>query len=302
VCISRTAVLPARRGAGVGRRLVAAAVAAAAPVAGAVYVAAGRSERGFYTLLGAVPLGPETTPAASSSSSSSSAAAARAETDVVDAFAFLAAQSVDGGAAAGGGLPAAPLRRLPADPPLPPEPVRVMVLPPAAVAAAVATGTPTPPPDGVPPSLGHTAVAVSSLDASLGWYGALGFVAVDTYRVDGARAALVDGLGTRLALVEAPRRWGGGRPPGGGRRGGARTGLHGLVLDVTRGCPSLELLLADVRAKLGGGLTVVAAPAERVVGRHLVSAAAVVDPDGAELGLWRLQAVVPAALRSRGDW
>lgn len=52
-------MLPAHRSVGIGRRLVTAAIRLAAPVAGALYVAAGREERGFYSLLGFTAVGPE---------------------------------------------------------------------------------------------------------------------------------------------------------------------------------------------------------------------------------------------------
>lgn len=77
MCISRTAVLPAHRSAGIGRRLVTAAIRLAAPVAGALYVAASREERGFYSLLGFTAVGPEHTPRRRAAAASPRAAAGR---------------------------------------------------------------------------------------------------------------------------------------------------------------------------------------------------------------------------------
>jgi len=179
-----------------------------------------------------------------------------------------------------------------------PEPVRVMVLPP-----------PTCAPPGVEEGGGcvglhHAVVGVSDIEASLGWYGALGFVVGDKFTLGDARACFVDGWGTRLELVEAR----------GGRRGGAAVGasaaaaaaatvgINRLVFDVTRGCTGLGLFLADLDEKLGGRLALVQPPVERVAGRYVVCVAAVADPDGVEVGFWRREAVVPKELRSRVDW
>lgn len=300
VCISRTAVLPAHRGVGIGRRLVAAA-AAAAPVVGATYVAAGRTERGFYSLLGFAAVGPETTPPPRAAPPAAAAPGQGEEgaSALVPREDFLAGArppGADGGAGDGGSDGRPPIRRLPADPPLPPEPVRVMVLrPPAPTPTGVAAATAC---VGLP----HVVLGVSDLGAALRWYDALGFVAVDKYTSHGGRrTAFVDGWGTRLELVEAPRRWG-GPARGGGAAAATQTGLRCLVLDVTRGCTSLELLLADVNLKLGRSLDVRQPPVERVAGRFVVSEAAVRGPDGVEVGLWRRLAVVPAALQERVDW
>lgn len=305
VCISRTAVLPAHRGAGIGRRLVAAAVAAAAPVVGATYVAAGRTERGFYSLLGFAAVGPETTPALPAAPPAAAPGQGKVEGAAAalgPSASFLAVgrppgaggDAGDGDVGGGDGRP--PIRRLPADPPLPPEPVRVMVLhppvglPPGVPTAAACVGLP------------HVVLGVSDVAVALRWYTALGFVVVDKYTGQGGRrTAFVDGWGTRLELVEAPRRWGG---PARGTAAAAatQTGLRCLVLDVTRGCTSLELLLADVNLKLGRSLDVRQPPVERVAGRFVVSEAAVRGPDGVEVGFLRRLAVVPAALRVRVDW
>lgn len=310
--ISRTAVLPAHRGAGIGRRLVETAVAAAAPIVGAIYVAAGRTERGFYTLLGFTPVGPETAPDVpappalgqgleeTAAPGGGNGVPPAAAFSALDGFAIgrppgtdvAASDVVDG--VGGDGRP--PIRRLPADPPLPPEPVRVMVLQPPGVASPEAATAV----DCV--GLHHAVLGVSDMTTALRWYTALGFEAVDKYMGrDGTRTAFVDGWGTRLELVEAPRRWGGhGRDAAASATTG--TGLRCLVLDVTRGCTSLELLLADLDTKLGRTLDVRQHPVERVAGRFVVSEAAVRGPDGVEVGFWRRLAVVPAALRGRVDW
>lgn len=192
-----------------------------------------------------------------------------------------------GGAGTAGGDP---------PPPPDPEPVRVMVLPP-----------PTCAPPGVEEGGGcvglhHAVVRVSDIEASLAWYGQVGFVVGDKFGAAGCRACFVDGWGTRLELVEAPRRWGGGAPRGAAAAAATGTGLRCLVLDVTRGCTSLELLLADLQTKLGRGLDVRQPPVERVAGRFVVSEAAVRGPDGVEVGFWRRLAVVPAAMRGEVDW
>ncbi|GAB0497442.1 hypothetical protein MMPV_008775 [Pyropia vietnamensis] len=302
VRISRTAVLPAHRGAGIGRRLVEEAVAAAAPIVGAIYVAAGRMERGFYSLLGFTPVGPEMAPDVPAppaleqdrekEAATPGGGGRRFAIDRPPGADVTTGDAVDG--VGGDGRP--PIRRLPADPPLPPEPVRVMVLPPPGVASPGA-GTAV---DCV--GLHHAVLGVSDMTAALRWYTALGFVTVDKYMGrDGTRTAFVDGWGTRLELVEARRRWG-GHAHHAAARATTGTGLRCLVLDVTRGCTSLELLLADLDTKLGRSLDVRQPPVERVAGRYVVSEAAVRGPDGVEVGFWRRLAVVPTALRSRVDW
>jgi len=150
--------------------------------------------------------------------------------------------------------------------------------------------------------LHHAVVGVSDIEASLGWYGALGFVVGDKFTLGDARACFVDGWGTRLELVEA--RAGGGRGGAGvGAAAAAATvGINRLVFDVTRGCTGLGLFLADLDEKLGGRLALLQPPVERVAGRYVVCVAAVADPDGVEVGFWRREAVVPKELRSRVDW
>ncbi|GAB0490175.1 hypothetical protein MMPV_001407 [Pyropia vietnamensis] len=350
VCISRTAVLPAHRSVGIGRRLVTAAIRLAAPVAGALYVAAAQEERGFYSLLGFTAVGPEHTPPGSAGAVTSGGGGGGGGTGGVGAVATAAGVAGSGslGVAAGGRRSVTPLTSgdvggllrasgavaageygslsgesedgaggdggsgggdasgsdgaggggvgLSGQNPPPPEPIRVMVLPP-----------PTCAPPGVEEGGGcvglhHAVVRVSDIEASLAWYGQVGFVVGDKFGHAGRRACFVDGWGTRLELVEvgADGAPGGGGGGGGGGAGGA--GISRLVFDVTRGSTSLDLFLADLDDKLGGRLITVQPPGERVAGRYVVSFAAVADPDGAEVGFWRREAVVPKELRARVDW
>eukprot|EP00170_Pyropia_yezoensis_P000700 contig_3294_g701 len=150
-----------------------------------------------------------------------------------------------------------------------------------------------PPPTCAPPGveegggcvgLHHAVVRVSDIEVSLAWYGQVGFVVGDKFGHAGHRACFVDGWGTRLELVEVGADGAPGGGGGGGGGGGA--GISRLVFDVTRGSTSLDLFLADLDDKLGGRLTTVQPPGERVAGRYVVSVAAVADPDGSEVGFW----------------
>lgn len=155
-----------------------------------------------------------------------------------------------------------------------------------------------------PPATGcvglhHTSIRVSDIERSLAFYGCLRFVVTEKFVTSGGnRACYVEGLGTRLELVEASDGHGGlvgmqGVPP---------AGFDRLVFDVTKACTDLQSYLEHLQRRNGGLLEVAAAPARQVIGASVVSVATVVDPDALPIEFIRREAQVPSEMRTNVNW
>lgn len=147
--------------------------------------------------------------------------------------------------------------------------------------------------------LHHTSIRVSDIERSLAFYGSLGFVVTEKFLTSGAsRACFVEGLGTRLEFVESPD----GRGGLSGVQGIPPAGFDRLVFDVTKACTDLDGYLEHLQKRNGGFLTIIAAPAQQVIGSCVVSVATIEDPDNLPIEFIRREAHVPSELRTRVDW
>ncbi|KAA8496237.1 hypothetical protein FVE85_2392 [Porphyridium purpureum] len=160
--------------------------------------------------------------------------------------------------------------------------------------------SPVPPMEASSPGLHHVTVCVSDIERSLAFYGAIGFSLSEKFMSGERRACFLEGYATRVELVE--------RPSDDlsddlqGVRGVPRVGVDRLVFDVSRATPDLELFLEQLRKQNGGLMSVVARPSQHVYGRHVVSTAAIEDPDGFPLEFMRYEASLSAQLVADVDW
>lgn len=147
--------------------------------------------------------------------------------------------------------------------------------------------------------LHHTSIRVSDIERSLAFYGSIGFFITEKFVTSGGhRACFVEGLGTRLELVEVIDGKGGlsgvqGIPP---------AGFDRLVFDVTKACTNLDTYLQHLQRKNGGILEVVGEPSKQVLGSSVMSVASISDPDGLPIEFFRREALVPGELRTRVKW
>lgn len=147
--------------------------------------------------------------------------------------------------------------------------------------------------------LHHTSVRVRDIERSLAFYGGVGFFVTDKFvTAGGNRACFVEGLGTRLELVEVGEHGKGGVAS----TFGSGAGFDRLVFDVTRACTDLDTYVAHLRRRNGGALNVRGVTATQVVGKYVVSVATVEDVDGLPIEFIRREAHVPESLRTQVKW
>lgn len=158
-----------------------------------------------------------------------------------------------------------------------------------------------PPVTGACVGLHHASLRVSDIERSLAFYGCIGFIVDDKFMTSaGARACFVQGLGTRLELVECPVAGSAGAMAG--VQGVPPTGFDRLVFDVTKACTDLDIYLQHLARRNGGQLDVAGPPAKQVIGNSLMSVASIRDPDGMPIEFIRREAQVPSGLRTRVKW
>lgn len=158
-----------------------------------------------------------------------------------------------------------------------------------------------PPVTGACVGLHHASLRVSDIERSLAFYGCIGFIVDDKFMTSaGARACFVQGLGTRLELVECPIAGSAGAIAG--VQGVPPTGFDRLVFDVTKACTDLDIYLQHLARRNGGQLDVAGPPAKQVIGNSLMAVASIRDPDGMPIEFIRREAQVPGELRTRVKW
>lgn len=159
----------------------------------------------------------------------------------------------------------------------------------------------TPPPSGGCVGLHHASIRVSDIEQSLAFYGCVGFTVSDKFVTSaGARACFVEGLGTRLELVECPVAGNAGQLAG--VVVPSAIGFDRLVFDVTKACTDLDIYLQHLQRRNGGLLEVAAQPSKEVVGNIVMAVASIYDPDGLPIEFIRREAQIPGELITKVKW
>jgi len=151
--------------------------------------------------------------------------------------------------------------------------------------------------------LHHTSIRVSNMERSLAFYGMLGLYLTEKFHTQGGlRACYIEGLGTRLELVEFELQSTAKEEVVAISRRHPLIGFDRLVFDVTKACPDLESFLEYLQSRSGGALTVSGPPSQLVQGCTVLSVTTVTDPDGVPVEFIRRDGVIPRSLTSKPEW
>eukprot|EP00871_Galdieria_phlegrea_P005747 jgi/Galph1/65/GphlegSOOS_G4812.1 len=135
--------------------------------------------------------------------------------------------------------------------------------------------------------LHHTSIHVANIERSLAFYGILGFIVTSKFFTkEGSRACFMEGMGTRLELLEHKEALLSEKRPT------SVTGYGVLSFNVTKACTDLDSYLSDIRRRNGGILEIKSPPQEQVIGCEVMETAVVKDPDGVPLEFIRKQTVL----------